>query len=71
MPYQTYGRWRASRVSFANAWRLRPASAGPLRGMVDVGGDALTALGPDLADGCPVSSWPAPPGPAARPSCGP
>ena len=42
-----------SRISFADAWQLRPVSAGPLWGMVGVGGDTLTALGPDLASGVP------------------
>lgn len=42
-----------SRVSFADVWPMRPASAGPLWGMVGVGGDALTALGPDLGSGVP------------------
>ena len=42
-----------TRVSFADAWQLRPAAAGPLWGMVGVGGDTLTALGPDLASGMP------------------
>ena len=40
-------------ISFANAWQLRSAAAGPLWGMVGVGGDTLTALGPDLASGKP------------------
>ena len=40
-------------VSFADAWPLRPAAAGPLWGMVGVGGDTLAALGPDLASGLP------------------
>jgi S-DNA-T family DNA segregation ATPase FtsK/SpoIIIE len=40
-------------VSFAEAWQLRPASAGPLWGLVGVGGDTLAALGPDLAAGMP------------------
>ena len=40
-------------VSFAGAWQLRPAAAGPLWGLVGVGGDTLTALGPDLAAGLP------------------
>jgi S-DNA-T family DNA segregation ATPase FtsK/SpoIIIE len=40
-------------VSFADAWQLRPLTAGPLWGMVGVGGDTLTALGPDLASGTP------------------
>jgi S-DNA-T family DNA segregation ATPase FtsK/SpoIIIE len=40
-------------VSFADAWQLRPAAAGPLWCMVGVGGDTLAALGPDLAAGLP------------------
>jgi S-DNA-T family DNA segregation ATPase FtsK/SpoIIIE len=42
-----------SHVSFADAWQLRPVSAGPLWGLVGVGGDTLAALGPDLASGLP------------------
>ncbi len=42
-----------SHVSFADAWQLRPVSAGPLWGMVGVGGDTLEAVGPDLAAGLP------------------
>jgi len=42
-----------SRISFEQAWELRPASAGPLWGLVGVGGDTLTALGPDLSSGVP------------------
>ena len=42
-----------SRISFEDAWALRPASAGPLFAMVGVGGDTLTALGPDLSAGAP------------------
>jgi S-DNA-T family DNA segregation ATPase FtsK/SpoIIIE len=42
-----------SRVSFADAWAMRPASAGPLWGLVGVGGDTLAGLGPDLAAGVP------------------
>jgi S-DNA-T family DNA segregation ATPase FtsK/SpoIIIE len=41
------------RISFAEAWALRPAPAGPLWGLVGVGGDTLTALGPDLSTGVP------------------
>jgi DNA segregation ATPase FtsK/SpoIIIE, S-DNA-T family len=41
------------RISFADAWALRPAVAGPLWGLVGVGGDTLTALGPDLSSGVP------------------
>jgi S-DNA-T family DNA segregation ATPase FtsK/SpoIIIE len=45
-----------ARLSFADAWRLRPAgaAAGPLWGLVGVGGDDLAAYGPDLADGMPA-----------------
>jgi DNA segregation ATPase FtsK/SpoIIIE, S-DNA-T family len=42
-----------SRMSFAEAWPLRPASAGPLWGLVGVGGDEMSALGPDLSSGVP------------------
>jgi S-DNA-T family DNA segregation ATPase FtsK/SpoIIIE len=42
-----------SHVSFTDAWQLRPASAGPLWGLVGVGGDTLAALGPDLGAGMP------------------
>ena len=42
-----------SHVSFADALQLRPVSAGPLWGMVGVGGDTLAAVGPDLASGMP------------------
>ncbi|HXL90519.1 MAG TPA: FtsK/SpoIIIE domain-containing protein [Streptosporangiaceae bacterium] len=42
-----------ARVSFADAWAARPASAGPLWGLVGVGGDRLTGLGPDLGAGVP------------------
>ena len=50
-----------SHVSFADAWQLRPASAGPLWGMVGVGGDTLAAIGPDLASGmaCFIVAGPA------------
>ena len=41
------------RISYAQAWQLRPPSAGPLWGLVGVGGDTLAALGPDLASGVP------------------
>ena len=45
-----------ARLSFGDAWRLRDARAAPrpLWGLVGVGGDELTAHGPDLADGMPV-----------------
>jgi S-DNA-T family DNA segregation ATPase FtsK/SpoIIIE len=42
-----------SRISFEDAWAMRPAPTGPLFGMVGVGGDTLTALGPDLSAGAP------------------
>jgi S-DNA-T family DNA segregation ATPase FtsK/SpoIIIE len=42
-----------ARISFADAWQLRDGPAGPLWGLVGVGGDTLTALGPDLATGAP------------------
>jgi len=45
-----------ARLSFDDAWRLRPpgGAAGRLWGLVGVGGDELTAYGPDLADGMPA-----------------
>lgn len=44
-----------SRITFAEACRLRPAAdTGPLWGLVGVGGDELTACGPDLGDGVPA-----------------
>jgi DNA segregation ATPase FtsK/SpoIIIE, S-DNA-T family len=42
-----------ARISFADAWGLRPPSAGPLWGLVGVGGDTLSAMGPDLSAGMP------------------
>jgi S-DNA-T family DNA segregation ATPase FtsK/SpoIIIE len=42
-----------ARITFGDAWGLRPAGAGPLFGLVGVGGDSLTAMGPDLASGTP------------------
>jgi S-DNA-T family DNA segregation ATPase FtsK/SpoIIIE len=51
-----------SRIEFAAAWRLREAGRGPLWGMVAVGGDRLTALGPDLAAGTPAFVIAGPPG---------
>jgi len=42
-----------SRVTFEDAWAMRPAAAGPLWGLVGVGGDRLAGLGPDLAVGVP------------------
>ncbi|MFC7999847.1 FtsK/SpoIIIE domain-containing protein [Streptomyces rochei] len=45
-----------SRISFADAWAMRDpvASASPLWALVGVGGDELTAFGPDLAQGVPA-----------------
>ena len=44
-----------SRVTFAAAWQLRPpGDRSPLWGLVGVGGDELTALGPDLSEGAPA-----------------
>ncbi|MDO0926338.1 FtsK/SpoIIIE domain-containing protein [Streptomyces sp. TG1A-8] len=45
-----------SRISFADAWAMRdPATASSrLWALVGVGGDELTALGPDLARGVPA-----------------
>ncbi|MFJ2608887.1 FtsK/SpoIIIE domain-containing protein [Streptomyces sp. NPDC087425] len=45
-----------SRISFEDAWAMRdPAtSASPLWALVGVGGDELTAFGPDLAQGVPA-----------------
>jgi S-DNA-T family DNA segregation ATPase FtsK/SpoIIIE len=40
-----------SRLSFARAWEMRPVDAGPLFALVGVGGDELTAIGPDLGAG--------------------
>jgi DNA segregation ATPase FtsK/SpoIIIE, S-DNA-T family len=43
-----------ARISFEEAWRLRPAGTGPLWALAGVGGDELTALGPDLSAGPPA-----------------
>ncbi|MFE2357173.1 FtsK/SpoIIIE domain-containing protein [Streptomyces parvulus] len=45
-----------SRISFADAWAMRDpaASASPLWSLVGVGGDELTAFGPDLGQGVPA-----------------
>jgi S-DNA-T family DNA segregation ATPase FtsK/SpoIIIE len=45
-----------SRITFDDAWKLRPPAAAhrPLWGLAGVGGDELTALGPDLSDGMPA-----------------
>jgi DNA segregation ATPase FtsK/SpoIIIE, S-DNA-T family len=45
------------RITFEQAWTLRPASNGtpsPLWALVGVGGDSLLALGPDLGAGPPA-----------------
>jgi S-DNA-T family DNA segregation ATPase FtsK/SpoIIIE len=43
-----------ARVTFEQAWALRPAAASGLWGLVGVGGDSLAALGPDLSSGAPA-----------------
>ncbi|WP_329546090.1 FtsK/SpoIIIE domain-containing protein [Streptomyces sp. NBC_01356] len=45
-----------SRISFADAWGMRDpeTSTSPLWALVGVGGDELTAFGPDLAEGVPA-----------------
>jgi S-DNA-T family DNA segregation ATPase FtsK/SpoIIIE len=45
-----------SRISFADAWAMRDplTSASPLWAVVGVGGDELTAFGPDLSEGVPA-----------------
>ena len=43
-----------SRITFEDAWKLRSGDEGPLWGLAGVGGDELTALGPDLSDGIPA-----------------
>jgi DNA segregation ATPase FtsK/SpoIIIE, S-DNA-T family len=43
-----------ARITFDDAWKLRPPDAGPLWGMAGVGGDTLAAFGPDLAEGVPA-----------------
>jgi S-DNA-T family DNA segregation ATPase FtsK/SpoIIIE len=44
-----------SRVTFGEAWNMRPAhGTGPLWGLVGVGGDELAAHGADLASGVPT-----------------
>ena len=43
-----------SRITFAEAWPLcPPGGRSPLWGLAGVGGDELTALGPDLSEGVP------------------
>ncbi|HEX3826867.1 MAG TPA: FtsK/SpoIIIE domain-containing protein, partial [Sporichthyaceae bacterium] len=51
-----------TRISFDAAWRLQMGDTGPLWGMVAVGGDRLTAYGPDLAVGTPAFLLGGPPG---------
>ena len=44
-----------ARITFAGAWPLRPpGTQSPLWGLAGVGGDELTALGPDLSEGMPA-----------------
>jgi S-DNA-T family DNA segregation ATPase FtsK/SpoIIIE len=43
-----------SRITFDDAWKLRPAGAGPLWALAGVGGDELAGLGPELAAGVPA-----------------
>ena len=43
-----------SKISFDDAWKLRPSDTGPLWGLAGVGGDELTALGPDFSEGAPA-----------------
>ena len=44
-----------ARITFAEAWPLRPpGDRSPLWGLAGVGGDELTALGPDLSEGGPA-----------------
>jgi S-DNA-T family DNA segregation ATPase FtsK/SpoIIIE len=44
-----------ARITFDAAWDMRPGhGTGPLWGLVGVGGDELTASGPDLASGVPA-----------------
>ena len=62
-----------ARITFDEAWRLRDrrAAASPLWALVGVGGDQLTAAGPDLAAGVPVFIAAGPASPGAAPSCWP
>ncbi|MEV7244194.1 FtsK/SpoIIIE domain-containing protein [Streptomyces sp. NPDC093248] len=52
------------RIGFEEAWRLRDpdASRSPLWALAGVGGDELTAYGPDLAQGVPAFVVAGPPG---------
>ena len=43
-----------ARISFTEAWALRPADAPPGWALAGVGGDQLAAHGPDLATGVPA-----------------
>ncbi|MGW3487213.1 FtsK/SpoIIIE domain-containing protein [Streptomyces sp. NPDC001054] len=43
-----------ARIAFAEAWGLRTPDRGPLWALAGVGGDTLTALGPDLGTGPPA-----------------
>jgi S-DNA-T family DNA segregation ATPase FtsK/SpoIIIE len=43
-----------ARITFDDAWKLRPAGAGPWWALAGVGGDELAGLGPDLAAGVPA-----------------
>ncbi len=43
-----------SRLGFDQAWGMRPQGAGPLFGLVGVGGDELLAQGPDLGSSAPA-----------------
>ncbi len=61
-----------SRISFADAWQLRPAAAGPLWGTGRRGRrHADRARARTSPPGCPASSWPAPPSQGGPPSCCP
>ena len=42
-----------ARIGFDEAWRLRPPRTSPLWALAGIGGDELTALGPDLSAGTP------------------
>ncbi|SCE07790.1 DNA segregation ATPase FtsK/SpoIIIE, S-DNA-T family [Streptomyces sp. DfronAA-171] len=60
-----------ARIAFAEAWGLRAPDRGPLWALAGVGGDTLTALGPDLGTAPPPSSSPVPPAPDAARPCAP
>ncbi|MFJ4440166.1 FtsK/SpoIIIE domain-containing protein [Streptomyces sp. NPDC088923] len=42
------------RIAFTEAWKLRAPNRGPLWALAGVGGDTLTALGPDLSTAPPA-----------------